>query len=124
MIDSAHQIDTEALAGALRDVVGEDAEQPLREGPQSVARLVRRLLASPESARKLVDAFTARAIERSSENAPPLAFGPVATQDGIYDDPPLVLDPVGSPEFDAAIDALVGIENQPEQVQGKVAPRR
>ena len=123
MTDSAHRIDTEALAGALRDVAGEDAEQPLREGPRSVARLVRRLLASPESARKLVDAFTGRAIERNSNKEPPQVFGPVTTQAGTYEDPPLMFDPAGSPEFEATIDALVGWHDHPERGQGKPVPR-
>lgn len=102
------EIDPEVLAEALRDVIGAEADQTLREGPQSVAHLVRRLLASPSSARKLLDAFTARAVARRSEVEPPMEFGPVATDGGTYADPQLMLDPVGSPEFEAAIDSLVG----------------
>lgn len=101
------EIDPEVLADALREVVGAEADQTLREGPQSVALLVRRLLASPSSARKLLDAFTARAVARRSEMEPPVMFGPVVTDGGTYADPSLMLDPVGSPEFEAAIDSLL-----------------
>ncbi|WP_128002347.1 hypothetical protein [Piscinibacter defluvii] len=100
------EIDPEVLAEALREVAGAEAEQSLRGGPQSVALLVRRLLASPSTARKLLDVFTARAVARRSEMEPPVEFGPVVTDDGTYDDPPLMLDPIGSPEFERAIDSM------------------
>ena len=103
----SRRIDQEVLAEALRDVLGKAAEQPLREGPQSVAHLVRSLLADPSRARKLLDAVTVRATERRSENEPPVEFGPVATDDGTYDDHAPMFGPAGSPEFDAAIDSLV-----------------
>lgn len=111
MAKPVSDIDAEVLAEALRDVVGVAAEQPLREGSQSVSRLVRRLLGNPRSARKLVDAVTARAIERREEKELPLEFGPVVTDSGTYDNPPVMLDPMGSPEFDAAIDALLRFDD-------------
>ena len=101
------RIGQEVLAEALRDVLGDAAELPLREGPRSVAHLVRSLMADPSTACKLLDAVTARATERRSENAPPVKFGPVATDDGVYDDPSPMFGPMGSPEFDAAIDSLI-----------------
>jgi hypothetical protein len=113
----AHRTDLEVLAGALRDVVGADAEQPLREGPQSVARLVRWLLASPSSARKLVEAFTARSVDSCPEKEPPQEFGAVKTDYGAYDGPPLMFDPMGSPEFEAAIDSMVRFDEQQKWAQ-------
>ncbi len=112
MAEPTNRIDPELLAEALRDVVGEGAEGALLEGTQSVAHLVRRLLANPQLARELLAAISARAIKRRFEDEPPLEFGQVATDSGTYADPPLMLDPVGSPEFEAAIDAMVRLNDQ------------
>lgn len=109
MTKPTRHIDREVLAGALRDVLGEAAEQSICEGWQSQARLVRRLLANPALAYKLVDAFAARAVELRSETEPPLLYGPVAADGETYRDPPLMLDPEGSPEFEAAIDLVAKI---------------
>jgi len=112
MIEPSPQIDADVLAAALRDVAGEEAEHALVGGQPAVARLVRRLLANPTSARELMGAVTARAVERRLEAAPPTAFGPVATDGGTYDDPPLMLDPIGSPEFERAIDSMIQPDGQ------------
>lgn len=112
------RLEPEVLAEALRDVEGPGVESTLREGTPSVARLVRKLLSSRGSAQRLLDAVTARVIEHRSEKEVPLAFGPVVTDSGTYEDPPLMLDPVGSPEFEAAIDVMVQFEEQPEELNG------
>lgn len=106
MIGPSSRIDDKVLAEALRDVVGTAAEQPLREGPQAVTHLVRSLMADPSTARRLLDAVMARATEHCTENVPPVEFGPVATDSGVFDDRTPLLDPAGSPEFEAALDSL------------------
>jgi hypothetical protein len=118
MTDVAGRLEPDVLADALRDVEGPGVESTLREGMPSVARLVRKLLASPVSARRLLNAVTAHAIERRSEKEVPAEFGPVATDSGTYDDPPLMLDPIGSPEFEAAIDLMVQFEEEPDPTSG------
>lgn len=115
------RIDQEVLADALRDVLGEAAEQPLLEGPRSVAHRVRSLLVDPSRARRLPDAVTVRATERRSENEPPVGFGPVATDGGTYDDPSSMFVPAGSKEFDAAMDSVVHFDEQLERARPQVA---
>ncbi len=118
MAELSSRLDDQVLAEALRDVEGPGVEETLREGMPSVARLVRKLLGSRGSAQRLLNAVTARAIEHRSEQDVPLEFGPVVTDSGTYDDPPLMLDPVGSPEFEAAIDLMVQFEEQPDESSG------
>ncbi len=118
MAEVTSRLEPEVLAEALRDVEGPGVESTLREGMPSVARLVRKLLGSRGSAQRLLNAVTARAIEHRSEQDVPLEFGPVVTDSGTYDDPPLMLDPVGSPEFEAAIDLMVQFEEQPDESSG------
>lgn len=115
MAELSSRLDDQVLAEALRDVEGPAVEETLREGTPSVARLVRKLMGSRSSARRLLDAVTARAIEHRSEDDVPLEFGPVVTDSGTYEDPAIMLDPVGSPEFEAAIDLLVQFEEQIEE---------
>jgi len=110
MTEPTSRIDPEVLAEALREVVGAQAEQALREGPMSVAELARRLLGDPSSGRRLLGAVTARSIARRTEREPPVEFGPVTTDSGTYADPPFMLDPIGSPEFEAAIDSMARFE--------------
>lgn len=115
MAELSSRLDDQVLAEALRDVEGPGVEETLREGMPSVSRLVRKLMGSRSSARRLLDAVTARAIEHRSEDDVPLEFGPVVTDGGTYEDPAVMLDPVGSPEFEAAIDLLVQFEEQIEE---------
>lgn len=119
MSETTARLEPDVIADALRDVEGPGVESTLSEGPTSVARLVRKLLGSPASARRLVAAVTAHMIDGSWERAVPLEFGPVATDSGSYDDPPVMLDPVGSPEFEAAIDLMVQFGDDSIEVAGQ-----
>ena len=106
MDEIASRLDRGLLADALVRVVGSGVNDTLRQGDQAVAGLVRTLLSNPGSARRLVDAVTLLMVERRNEVTIPEEFGPVATDDGSYDDPQLLFDPMGSPGFESAIDLL------------------
>lgn len=122
MGEIASRLDRTLLADALVAVLGSGVQDTLRQGDPVVAGLVRTLLSNPATARKLVDAVTELTVERRSEATIPEAFGPVATDDGAYDDAQLLFDPMGSPGFESAVDLLSWADQAPAEAE-LAAPR-
>lgn len=114
------RIDAEVLAAALFDT---GADRGAGLAPAVMRDLVRRYMAHPETRSRLVNAVVQHSANEEPENL--AAFGPVAAEGGTYDDPAqLMLDPIGSPEFDAGLDLLLQFDEtptgEPEESQPKV----